>query len=187
MCIRDSNKHCQNIKNANILNKKMDAKPRRQLAAVMFADIVGYTTLMQSNEDEALFSLQKFKTNLHHLVPNHSGEIINFYGDGCLAIFQSSVEATICAEKLQQAFLNDPQVPVRMGLHAGDVVFRDDNVFGNAVNIASRLESISIPGAVLLSSNVRNQIKNIPGINFCLLYTSPSPRDATLSRMPSSA
>ncbi len=140
----------------------MPNNQNRKLAAILFADIVGYTALMAKNEEAALSSLDKFKTELSTLVPTYTGEIINFYGDGCLAIFQSSVEAALCAEKLQNIFQEDPKVPVRMGIHVGDVVFRDDNVFGNAVNVASRLESISIPGAVLVSKNVRNQIKNIP-------------------------
>jgi class 3 adenylate cyclase len=132
----------------------------RKLAAVLFADIVGYTSLMQTNEQLALAALKKFKTQLDQQVPNHNGEIINFYGDGCLAIFNSSVDATACAKSLQLSFQSEPKVPVRIGLHAGDVVLRDDNVFGYAVNIASRIESMGVSGSVLLSSTVWNQIKN---------------------------
>ena len=142
----------------------MDNKPlqQRKLAAILFADIVGYTALMQSDERLALAHLQKFKQSLEQLVPANKGEIIQFYGDGCLCIFNSSVDAVACAKALQTDFQSEPKVPVRIGLHAGDVVFRDDNVFGDAVNIASRVESMGVPGAVLLSSNVRNQIKNQP-------------------------
>jgi len=132
----------------------------RKLAAILFADIQGYTSLMQSNEQLALSSLQKFKTQLDIQVPQHQGNIINFYGDGCLAIFNSSVDATACAKSLQEVFQTEPKVPVRIGLHAGDVVLRDDNVFGDAVNIASRIESMGVAGSVLLSSTIRNQIKN---------------------------
>lgn len=135
---------------------------KRKLAAILFADIVGYTALMQTNEPLALSSLKKFKIELESKVVGHQGKIIQFYGDGCLATFDSSVDAVTCAKKLQLAFQSEPKVPVRIGLHAGDVVFRDDNVFGDAVNIASRVESMGISGAVLLSSNVRNQIKNQP-------------------------
>ena len=79
-----------------------------------------------------------------------------------MATFGSSVDATTCAKNLQIAFQSAPIVSVRIGLHAGDVVFKDGNAFGDAVNIASRVESMGIPGAVLLSSNIRNQIKNKP-------------------------
>jgi len=140
----------------------MNAPQKRKLAAILFADIVGYTALMQTNEPLALSSLQKFKTELESKVSEHQGEIIQFYGDGCLATFDSSVDAVTCAKNLQLAFQCEPKVPVRIGLHAGDVVFRDGNVFGDAVNIASRVESMGISGGVLLSSNVRNQIKNQP-------------------------
>ena len=137
----------------------MSTSNNLKLAAILLADIVGYTALMQADEKAALQSLDKFKSVLETLVPLHKGEIIQFYGDGCLAIFNSSVDAMACAKQLQENFQTVPKVPVRIGLHAGDVVLKDDNVFGDAVNIASRVESMGIPGAILLSSNVRNQIK----------------------------
>lgn len=140
----------------------MAASKNRRLAAILFADIVGYTILMQTNEKEALSALQKFKTELEIQVPNNQGEIANFYGDGCLVVFNSSVDAVNCAQSLQAAFQSEPKVPVRIGLHAGDVVFKEGNVFGDAVNITSRVESMGIPSSILLSSNVRNQIKNKP-------------------------
>ena len=133
-----------------------------RLAAILFADIQGYTALMQTHEQQALAALDKFKKTLENLVPQHQGELIQFYGDGCLATFHSSIDAVTCAKELQLVFQSDPIVPVRIGLHAGDVVFKDGNVFGDAINIASRVESMGVPGSVLLSGNVRNQIKNKP-------------------------
>lgn len=140
----------------------MPNSENRKLAAILFADIVGYTATMQSNEPQALSRLQKFKFNLEKEVPALNGKIIQFYGDGCLCVFNSSVDAVACAKKLQTTFQSEPKVPVRIGLHAGDIVFKEGNVFGDAVNIASRVESMGISGSVLLSSNVRNQIKNQP-------------------------
>ncbi len=134
----------------------------RKLAAILFADIVGYTSLMQTNEQEGLTKLNRFKSVLENKVPKFRGKIANFYGDGCLAVFDSSVDATNCALELQVSFKEDVIVPVRIGLHSGGVVFKEGNAFGDAVNIASRVESLGIPGAVLLSSSVRNQIKNQP-------------------------
>jgi len=93
-------------------------------------------------------------------VPAHGGRIIQFYGDGCVAAFQSSVEAATCARIVQESFLQEPCVPVRIGLHMGDVVFRDDIVYGDAVNVAARIESMGVPSSVLLSSSVYNHIKN---------------------------
>ena len=115
----------------------MDNKPlqQRKLAAILFADIVGYTALMQSDERLALAHLQKFKQSLEQLVPANKGEIIQFYGDGCLATFHSSLEAVACAKKLQTQYQSKPTVPVRIGIHSGDVVFKEGNVFGDAVNM----------------------------------------------------
>lgn len=140
----------------------MPEKKNRRLAAVMFTDIAGYTALMQRDEKVALAHLQKFRQIMETQVPAHGGQIIQFYGDGCLTTFQSSVEAMTCARIMQESFLQEPRVPARIGLHSGDVVFRDGNVYGDAVNVAARVESMGVPGAVLLSSTVRNQIKNKP-------------------------
>ena len=138
----------------------METLERRQLTAILFADIVGYTALMQSNEKQALANLQKFKTTLEKSVPTNNGTVIQYYGDACLVTFNSAADATTCAVALQTAFQETPKVPVRIGLHSGEVVFKEGNVFGNAVNIASRIESMGIPGSILLSSSIRNQIKN---------------------------
>ncbi len=138
----------------------MPAPENRKLAAVLFADIVGYTALMQSNEGMAMAHLEKFKQALELEVPNNNGKIIQFYGDGCLCTFNHSVDALTCAQELQTIFQATPKVPVRIGLNAGDIILKEGNVFGHTVNVASRVESMGIPGAVLLSSHVATQIKN---------------------------
>lgn len=76
----------------------MNKPQKRKLAAILFADIVGYTALMQENEPLALSALQKFKAELESKVSKHQGEIIQFYGDGCLVTFNSSVDAVTCAK-----------------------------------------------------------------------------------------
>ncbi len=140
----------------------MSAPKNRKLAAVLFADIVGYTALMQSDEGKAMAHLEKFKRALEAEVPKNQGEIIQFYGDGCLCTFNNSVDALTCAKNLQTTFQNAPKVPVRIGLNAGDIILKEGNVFGHTVNIASRVESMGIPGAVLLSSKVQQEIENQP-------------------------
>ncbi|MEL6924265.1 MAG: adenylate/guanylate cyclase domain-containing protein, partial [Bacteroidota bacterium] len=133
---------------------------KRKLVAVLFADIVGYTATMQQDEVQARQQLDKFHFELSTHVEEHQGKIINNYGDGCLCIFESVVAAVQCAKELQQAFNDSVLVPVRIGLHSGEVFFEKDNVFGDAVNIASRIESMGVPGSVLLSGTVATQIKN---------------------------
>jgi TolB-like protein/class 3 adenylate cyclase/Tfp pilus assembly protein PilF len=135
---------------------------RRQLTVVMFADIVGYTALMQHNEDEALILLERFKEELHLTIKECQGEIIQFYGDGCLAVFTNAADAVTSAIILQEEFREKPPVPVRIGIHLGEVLFKEGNIFGDCVNITSRIESMSIPGAVLLSDTVKKQISNNP-------------------------
>ena len=132
----------------------------RQLSAILFADIAGYTALMQQDEQKALELINRFKEVLEKIAPEHQGKIVQYFGDGCLLAFDSSVNSVECAMALQKSFRNSLQVPVRMGLHLGDVIFRNQNVFGDGVNIASRIESLSVPGAVLMSKSIRDQIKN---------------------------
>ena len=132
----------------------------RQLAAIMFTDITGYTAMMQQDEKKALELITRFKEVLEKITPEHQGKIVQYFGDGCLLAFDSSANSIECAMALQKSFRDSPQVPVRMGLHLGDVVFRNENVFGDGVNIASRIESLSVPGAILMSKSIRDQVKN---------------------------
>ena len=131
-----------------------------KLAAILFADIAGYTAMMQKNEQSALELLNRFKIVLHEITPKFQGRIVQYFGDGCLLSFDSSTSSVDCAIALQKAFCETPSVPVRIGLHLGDVIFRNENVFGDGVNVASRIESLGIPGAILLSKSIRDQIKN---------------------------
>jgi len=136
------------------------ALEKRQLAAILFADIAGYTALMQEDEPYAGELLSKFQDALEEQVAACNGKIINFYGDGCLVIFKRPIDAVNCARALQVIFQKNPKVPVRIGLHVGDVIFKGDNVFGDSVNLTSRIESIGVPGAVLFSEAVKTSIEN---------------------------
>lgn len=133
---------------------------KRQLAAILFADIAGYTALMQENEQQALRVLNHFREDIESIVPQFDGQIIQFYGDGCLIIFNSVVIALRCSIALQKSLKTPPKAPVRIGLHQGDILKEGGNIFGNSVNIAARIESMSIPGAVLLSEKVQSELKN---------------------------
>jgi class 3 adenylate cyclase/TolB-like protein/Tfp pilus assembly protein PilF len=136
----------------------VNAPEQRQLAAILFADIMGYTAMMHADEDNALRTLARFEEVLKTHVSQSNGKIIQFYGDGCLAHFPTAAEAVHCARDMQLELQID--VPVRMGIHVGDVVFKDGNAFGDSVNIASRIESMGIPGAVLFSSAVHDAVRN---------------------------
>ena len=134
--------------------------PARKLAAILFADIAGYTALMQKDEATARQMLDKFHFTINTKVESHQGRVVNNYGDGCVCTFDSAVSAMLCAKELQQDFQSLPKVPVRIGLHSGDVFFEKDNVYGDSVNIASRIESLGVPGAVLFSKRIKRHISN---------------------------
>ncbi len=126
----------------------------------MFADIVGYTALMQQDEHQALSLLNRFKEYVQKLAAEHHGRVIQYYGDGCLLWFNSSKDGVNCAIDLQQACKAADSIPLRIGLHLGEVVVQNQNVFGDGVNLASRIESLGIAGSILISKSIRDQIKN---------------------------
>ena len=135
-------------------------KEIRMLAAIMFTDMVGYTALMQENERQAKNLRNKHREVLENLVPEHRGQILQYYGDGTLSIFGSAIEAAICAAKIQQELQIEPKVPLRIGIHAGDVVYDDEGVYGDGVNIASRIENLAVSGSVLISDKINDELKN---------------------------
>jgi len=144
---------------------------KRQLAAILFADIAGYTAMMQEDEARTGRLLSKFQQTLEEQVVECNGKIINFYGDGCLAIFNSPIDAVRCAGSLQVIFQKNPKVPVRIGLNAGDVIIKGDNVYGDSVNLTSRIESIGVPGAVLFSEPIKQSLENYPHFKIAPLGT----------------
>ena len=143
----------------------MPAETIRQLAAIMFSDIVGYTAMMQKDENKALLARQIYKEVIESHIKNHSGQIIQNYGDGTLSIFSSAVNAVNCAIAIQKKLKDNPEVPLKIGLHTGDIIFDNDGAYGDGVNIASRIESISVAGGILLSEKLFDEIKNQPSFH----------------------
>ncbi|MEO1261434.1 MAG: adenylate/guanylate cyclase domain-containing protein [Bacteroidota bacterium] len=139
-------------------------KQNRKLQAILFAGIAGYTALMQEDEATARQLLDKFHFAINTQVDSNQGKVIHNYGDGCVCTFDSAVAAVQCAKELQEEFQTLPKVPVRIGLHSGDVFFQQGNVYGDSVNIASRIESMGVPGAVLFSKKIERHIANQPGL-----------------------
>lgn len=132
----------------------------RQLAAIMFADIVGYTALMQEDEKLAMQFREKMKQKLDTEINLHKGKLIKFSGDGALCSFDSAAECVRAALALQVEMQQQPKVPMRIGIHQADTVFEENDVFGDGVNIASRLESLAVPGSIFISAKVYDDIKN---------------------------
>jgi TolB-like protein/Tfp pilus assembly protein PilF len=137
----------------------------RMLAAVMFTDMVGYTAMMQEDEDHAKLLRDRHRNVLEDLSLEHQGKVIQYFGDGTLTIFGSAVEAVLCAIDIQLELKKDPSVNLRIGIHSGDIVYDDDGIFGDSVNVASRIEASAIGGSILISRKVYDEIINHKEIN----------------------
>ena len=137
-------------------------KRKRQLVAIMFTDIIGYSAMMNTNEQDGITKANRYRQVLTEQVEKHGGEIIQHYGDGSLSIFSSSVEAVTCAKQIQIDLKEIPQVPLRVGLHLGDIVLEGEEIYGDGVNIASRVESMGIAGAILMTERIVHDLKSHP-------------------------
>ncbi len=138
-------------------NKKQEY---RQLAAIMFADLVDYAGLMQKDEPKARTIRQSARDLLNQAISRGRGRIIQQYGDGALCTFPSTVEALKAAKEIQQIIANHLEYSLKIGVHAGDVMYSDKEIIGDGVNIAARLKSLSVPGSVLFSEKVYDDVKN---------------------------
>ena len=131
----------------------------RQLAAIMFTDIEGYTSLMNRDEEEGIELRIKHRKAFESTTEAYHGTVVQYFGDGTLSIFKSTVEDIDCAIELQKVYLG-LDIPVRIGIHVGDIVLSNDDIIGDAVNVASRIESGAIPGSILISDKVHDQVRN---------------------------
>ncbi|MDQ3681532.1 MAG: adenylate/guanylate cyclase domain-containing protein [Bacteroidota bacterium] len=139
----------------------------RRLSAIMFTDIVGYSALTQRNEALALELLDEHRNIVRPFFTKHDGREIKTAGDSFFTEFNSAVQATICAIEIQEALhLRNKEVPqdrhvlIRIGLHIGDVVYTDQDVYGDGVNIAARMEPLAKPGGICISEDVARQVRN---------------------------
>ncbi|MBK8605934.1 MAG: adenylate/guanylate cyclase domain-containing protein [Chitinophagaceae bacterium] len=135
-----------------------------QLAAILFADVVGYTAMMQEDEEDAVGKINRFRHSLETIAEELNGKIIQYYGDGALLLFQSSTDAAEFAKVLQMEINEPPVIPVRIGIHMGEVLLQKGNVFGDVVNIASRIQALAPPGGIYVSEIVYQNIANKKGL-----------------------
>jgi hypothetical protein len=132
----------------------------RRLAAIMFTDIVGYTALMGKDEKRAFQLLEKNRKLHEPLIERHNGSLLKEIGDAILASFQSVYDAVKCAEQIIQTSRNVPDLSLRIGIHEGEVIFKEGDVFGDGVNVASRIQALAVPNSVLISGRVYDEIAN---------------------------
>ncbi|CAN5253232.1 rhodanese-like domain-containing protein [soil metagenome] len=140
-------------------------EPVRQLSAIMFTDIQGYTALMQADEDRAMYIRRRHREIFNIHTKHCKGNILQYFGDGTLSIFHSALDAVQCGISMQLDYLKEKDIPVRIGIHIGDIIISNEEAIGDSVNITSRIESIAVPGSVLISSKVYDEIKNHKSFN----------------------
>ncbi len=133
----------------------------RKIAVIFVTDVVGFSKLMEINEDETLKSFRACRDLLDKLFAEHGGRVFNTAGDSVLAEFQSAVSAVVCANEFQKllkernnSVSDDAKMNFRIGLNMGDVIVEGDNLYGDGVNVAARLEALSQPGGVCLSKSI---------------------------------
>jgi adenylate cyclase len=151
-----------------------DERAERRLAAILAADVAGYSRLMGADEEGTLAQLKAFrKTVVDPAIALHRGRIVKTTGDGMLVEFASAVDAARCAIEVQRGMAGrnadvaqDVRLEFRIGIHVGDIIVDDNDIFGDGVNIAARLEGIAEPGGVCISDDAYRQIRGKVDIAF---------------------
>ena len=132
----------------------------RQLAAIMFTDIAGYTSLMEKDEQKAIELLKINRELQKSNIEKYRGRWIKEMGDGVLASFSTVTDAVMCAGAIQKASEKIPDLKLRIGIHLGEVVFENNDVFGDGVNIASRLQALAPVGGIFVSEAIYKNVIN---------------------------
>lgn len=141
------------------------SEPFHQLAAILFVDIVGYSAMMQEDEQAAVQKINHFREVLEIIAGELDGKIIQYYGDGCLLLFNSATDSAEFAKLLQADLHEGTKVPARIGIHMGDVLMHHGNVFGDVVNIAARIQALAPTGGIYVSEMVYRNIVNKQGLD----------------------
>jgi adenylate cyclase len=151
----------------------MTEKVRRRLTTLLCADAAGYTRLMGADEAGTLATLRRRRAAMATLIERHEGRIVNTWGDAIIAEFSSVVEAVQCAVETQQELSGhndelpeEQRMNFRIGINLGDVMLEGDDVYGDGVNIAARLQELAEPGGILISGPVYDQVRNKLSIGF---------------------
>ena len=150
-----------------------ESSPRRKIAVILATDVVDYSTKMEENEVQTLNNFKACRNIFDRLVNEHHGRIFNTAGDSVLVEFQSAVEAVICGTEFQNTIKErnnsvpeGEQIEFRIGINMGDVAIEGDNLYGEGVNVASRLEALAQPGGVCLSKNVHEIVNKKTNFQF---------------------
>ena len=137
-------------------------EPTRKLAAIVFTDIVGFTELSSKNEPLALELLDNQRTYFKPIVQSHNGQWLKEMGDGLLLTFNGTLDAVKCCIEIQKIAKSIDHLDLRIGIHQGEVLYKDGDVFGDDVNIASRIEPYAGPGGIAISGRVNTVLERDP-------------------------
>ena len=148
-------------------------RTERRLAAILSADVVGYSRLMAEDEDETVRRLAAYRTEITNLVTEHRGRVVDFSGDNFLAEFPTATDAVEAAAEIQRVLkARNAAVPAgramefRIGVHLGDIRVEGERIFGDGVNIAARLEGLAEPGGICISDDVLHQVQRKLELDF---------------------
>ncbi len=133
--------------------------PDRHLAAIMFTDLMGYTALTEKNESLALELVKKNRELHQQAIQKYNGLLVKELGDGFMATFDNIPDAISCAREIQiESKARDFDIPIRIGIHYGDITIENDDIFGHGVNMASRIQAIADPGGIYVSESIHEHI-----------------------------
>jgi class 3 adenylate cyclase/tetratricopeptide (TPR) repeat protein len=133
--------------------------PEHRLAAIVFTDVVGYTRQMEKDERRMMQLLQQQREIIFPIVKSYGGEVVKELGDGLLMMFSSAIDAVRCTIVIQTR-LKDEELTIRAGIHIGEIIFKEGDVFGSAVNVAARIQPLASANGICISEDVKNQIRN---------------------------
>ncbi|MDR9759049.1 adenylate/guanylate cyclase domain-containing protein [Rhizobium redzepovicii] len=149
------------------------SETRRKLTTIFCADVQDYTRLMGADEEGTLAALKRCREAMGRLIESHGGRVVNTWGDGLIADFPSVVEAVRAAVDTQNELAGfnarrpeDGRMLFRIGINLGDVIVEDDDIYGDGVNIAARLQASASAGGIVISSTVYDQVRNKVGVGF---------------------
>ena len=153
----------------------------RKLTAILCADVYGYSRLMGEDEEATLRTLSGHREIIDGLIERHHGRFVNSAGDSVLAEFASVVEAVNCAVEIQTALTaenanstSERRMEFRIGVNLGDVMVEGEQIYGDGVNVAARLESLADPGGICISGTVHEQVRDRLALAMRIAASKPS-------------
>jgi adenylate cyclase len=158
----------------------MTTKVKRRLTCILCADVKSYARLMESDENRTIGTLRQYRAAMDALIERHDGRTVNTWGDAVIAEFASVVEAVQCAIEVQRELAvrnrdlpDAEQMWFRIGINLGDVMIENDDLYGEGVNIAARLQELAEPGGILISGPVYGLVRNKLSVGFDCLGQQP--------------